>query len=43
MSHKELKEAGVDGLQLTFHDFKEDLQFFGDRILPLMKQARLRL
>ncbi len=26
-----------------YFDFKEDLEFFGDRILPLMKQADLRL
>ncbi|MHC5763838.1 LLM class flavin-dependent oxidoreductase, partial [Nostoc sp.] len=38
-----LKNAGVDGLQLSFYDFKPDLEFFGDRILPLMKQAGLRL
>ncbi|GAA6623949.1 LLM class flavin-dependent oxidoreductase [Scytonema sp. NUACC26] len=39
----QLKKAGVDGLQLSFFDFKKDLEFFGDRILPLMKQAGLRL
>lgn len=39
----QLKRAGVDGLQLSFYDFKPDLEFFGDRILPLMKQAGLRL
>jgi FMNH2-dependent dimethyl sulfone monooxygenase len=38
-----LKEAGVDGLQLSFFDFQPDLEFFGDQILPLMKQAGLRL
>jgi FMNH2-dependent dimethyl sulfone monooxygenase len=39
----QLKKAGIDGLQLSFYDFKEDLEFFGDRILPLMKQAGIRL
>ncbi|KYC38908.1 luciferase [Scytonema hofmannii PCC 7110] len=39
----QLKKAGVDGLQLSFFDFKKDLEFFGDRILPLMKQVGLRL
>lgn len=39
----ELKEAGIDGLQLSFYDFQPDLEFFGDRILPLMKQAGIRL
>lgn len=38
----QLRRAGVDGLQLSFFDFKPDLEFFGDRILPLMKQAGLR-
>jgi FMNH2-dependent dimethyl sulfone monooxygenase len=38
----QLKRAGIDGLQLSFFDFKPDLEFFGDRILPLMKQAGLR-
>lgn len=39
----QLHRAGVDGLQLSFYDFKPDLEFFGDRILPLLKQAGLRL
>lgn len=39
----QLKRAGIDGLQLSFFDFKPDLEFFGDRILPLLKQAGLRL
>jgi len=39
----QLKRAGIDGLQLSFFDFKPDLEFFGDRILPLMRQAGLRL
>lgn len=39
----QLKRAGIDGLQMSFYDFKPDLEFFGDRILPLMKQAGLRL
>jgi FMNH2-dependent dimethyl sulfone monooxygenase len=37
-----LRQAGIDGLQLSFYDFKPDLEFFGDQILPLMKQAGLR-
>jgi FMNH2-dependent dimethyl sulfone monooxygenase len=37
-----LKQAGVDGLQLSFFDFKEDLEIFGSEVLPLMKQAGLR-
>lgn len=38
-----LKKAGIDGIQLSFHDFRIDLQHFGERILPLMQQAGLRL
>jgi FMNH2-dependent dimethyl sulfone monooxygenase len=38
-----LKEADVDGVQLTFFDFQPDLEFFGQRILPLMREAGLRL
>ncbi len=38
-----LRRAGVDGLQVAFYDFEPDLDFFGARVLPLMKQAGLRL
>ena len=38
-----LKRAGIDGIQLSFHDFRVDLQHFGESILPLMQQAGLRL
>ncbi len=37
-----LREAGCDGVQVNFYDFLPDLAFFGDRVLPLMKQAGLR-
>ena len=37
-----LKAAGVDGLQLSFFDFRDDLEFFGTDVLPLMKQTGLR-
>ncbi|TCV54192.1 LLM class flavin-dependent oxidoreductase [Agrobacterium tumefaciens] len=38
-----LKKAGIDGVQLNFYDFREDLDYFAERILPLMKEAGLRL
>ncbi|MGF9567218.1 LLM class flavin-dependent oxidoreductase [Neorhizobium sp. BT27B] len=38
-----LKKTGIDGVQLNFYDFREDLDYFAERILPLMKQAGLRL
>lgn len=38
----QLKQAGCDGVQLTFFDFAADLEFFGKEVLPLMTQAGLR-
>lgn len=38
-----LKKAGIDGVQLTFYDFAPDLAYFGEAVLPLMRQAGLRL
>jgi len=38
-----LKRIGIDGVQLGFYDFLPDLEYFGERILPLMRQAGLRL
>jgi len=37
-----LSGTGVDGVQVNFFDFRPDLEFFGERVLPLMKQAGLR-
>lgn len=38
----EISKANVDGMLIGFLDYNEELKFFGDRILPLMKQAGLR-
>lgn len=38
----QLSKAGVDGMLIGFLDYYEELKFFGERILPLMKQAGLR-
>jgi FMNH2-dependent dimethyl sulfone monooxygenase len=38
-----LKRAGCDGVQVAFFDFAPDLEFFGEAVLPLMRQAGLRL
>lgn len=38
-----LQDIGIDGIQLSFYDFGPDLAYFGERILPLMRQAGLRL
>jgi len=37
-----LKEAGCDGMQINFFDFAPDLEFFGERVMPLLAQAGLR-
>ncbi len=39
----QLRQAGVDGFQIAFYDFEPDLELFGRRVLPLLKQAGLRL
>ena len=38
-----LKGAGCDGLQINFFDFAPDLAYFAKSVLPLMKQAGLRV
>ena len=38
-----LKQAGCDGMQVNFYDFLPDLDFFGKHVMPLMRQAGLRL
>lgn len=38
-----LKQAGCDGIQVAFFDFAPDLECFGEAVLPLMRQAGLRL
>ncbi len=37
-----LKAAGCDGIQICFFDYESDLEYFGARILPLLRQAGLR-
>ncbi|MBD1586242.1 LLM class flavin-dependent oxidoreductase [Pseudomonas typographi] len=37
-----LRQAGCDGVQLAFYDFEPDLAYFGEAVLPLLKQAGLR-
>ena len=38
-----LHKVGIDGVQLSFYDFAPDLDYFGERILPLLAQAGLRI
>jgi dimethylsulfone monooxygenase len=37
-----LHAAGCDGVQVNFYDYLPDLEFFGARVLPLLKHAGLR-
>jgi len=37
-----LQQAGCDGIQICFFDFAPELEFFGQRVLPLLKQSGLR-
>jgi dimethylsulfone monooxygenase len=38
-----LNKAGCDGVQVNFYDYLPDLELFGARVLPLMRQAGLRV
>jgi dimethylsulfone monooxygenase len=40
---KALHEIGIDGVQINFYDFGPDLDHFGRKILPLLKEAGLRV
>ena len=37
-----LNDAGMDGMIMCFVDYNEEMKYFGERILPLMKEAGLR-
>lgn len=38
----ELNKAGVNGMMVGFLDYAEELPYFGEEIMPLMRQAGLR-
>jgi FMNH2-dependent dimethyl sulfone monooxygenase len=38
-----LHSIGIDGVQLCFWEFKDDLEYFGRKILPLLEAAGLRV
>lgn len=38
-----LHRIGIDGIQIGFYDFTADLDYFGQKILPLLKKAGLRI
>ncbi len=39
---QELHAIGVEGLILTWLDYYEELKYFGERVMPLLRQAGLR-
>ncbi|TDZ35064.1 FMNH(2)-dependent dimethylsulfone monooxygenase [Colletotrichum spinosum] len=38
-----LHKVGIDGVVANFYDFAPDLEYFGNKILPLIKEAGLRV
>ncbi|MGD9604182.1 MAG: LLM class flavin-dependent oxidoreductase [Gammaproteobacteria bacterium] len=38
----ELERAGVEGMALVWHDYAQEIPYFGERVLPLMREAGLR-
>lgn len=38
----ELEQAGVGGMMVGFLDYVQELEYFGERVLPLMREAGLR-
>ncbi|MGF6976040.1 FMNH2-dependent dimethyl sulfone monooxygenase [Paraburkholderia sp. JPY465] len=39
---EKLQRAGCNGVQLSFFDFRPDLEFFGEQVLPLLVERGLR-
>jgi dimethylsulfone monooxygenase len=39
---RELSEAGIDGVFIGLPDYDSELDFFGDRVMPLLAEAGLR-
>jgi len=39
----QLADIGIEGLLLAWLDYREELGYFGERVLPLMRQAGLRI
>jgi alkanesulfonate monooxygenase SsuD/methylene tetrahydromethanopterin reductase-like flavin-dependent oxidoreductase (luciferase family) len=39
----ELRALGIEGFILAWLDYYEELKYFGERVLPLMKQVQLRV
>ncbi len=39
---KDISDAGMDGVMLGFLNWQEELDYFGERVMPLLKEAGLR-
>lgn len=39
---EQLREAGIDGFQVSFYDYGPDFELFVERVIPLMRQRGLR-
>lgn len=39
----ELEKAGVNGMMIGFLDYDKELDYFGEKIMPLMREAGLRV
>jgi alkanesulfonate monooxygenase SsuD/methylene tetrahydromethanopterin reductase-like flavin-dependent oxidoreductase (luciferase family) len=37
-----LNDAGMEGMIMGFVDYNEEMKYFGEKVLPLMKEAGLR-
>jgi len=37
-----LNDAGMDGMIMGFLDYNEEMKYFGEHVLPLLKEAGLR-
>ena len=37
-----LSRIGIEGVILSWLDYNQEIQYFGEKILPLMRQAGLR-
>lgn len=38
-----LSQIGVEGVAILWHDYSQELTYFGEKVLPLLRQAGLRM
>jgi alkanesulfonate monooxygenase SsuD/methylene tetrahydromethanopterin reductase-like flavin-dependent oxidoreductase (luciferase family) len=39
---QELSDAGMEGMIMGFLDYHEELDLFGEKVMPLLREAGLR-